>query len=97
MSSSPSRRYATTNQCIVYFCCPETKGLTLEEIDLVFLKKGSELASGAVKTLKHEDKDHPSSLAALEDGDHAKETGDVDIQEKSSDGKSSSEKTATTP
>jgi hypothetical protein len=45
----------------VYFCCPETRGRTLEEIDLVFITESLKDTSAA-KTLQHEG--HESSTTS---------------------------------
>jgi hypothetical protein len=70
----------------VYFCCPETRGRSLEEIDLIFLKSGSPLASEAQKVLKHEHADGPSTIGTLEDGTSSekKEVGKQKVTSESS-------------
>ena len=51
---------------IVYFFCPETRGKSLEEIDLIFLKSETLMNSAAAQTLQHKGKDTESS--ATEEG-----------------------------
>jgi len=51
-----------TNGCfVVYFYCPETRGKSLEEIDLIFLKSDTIINSAAAKTLRDKGKDTKSS------------------------------------
>ena len=49
----------------VYFCCPETRGSSLEEIDLLFVS-GALNDTTAARTLKHETMVHEKSIEGAE-------------------------------
>ena len=78
---------------LVYFCCPETQGKSLEEIDLVFVSQSLKDNSAAAQTLyrRGEDVEGGSGDGSFtkrdrssEEGSLAKdaEVGELEIHEK---------------
>jgi hypothetical protein len=78
------RRRLPLMSWLVYFCCPETRGLSLKEIDLIFLKKGSLQDSHAAKILSHKGMESASAVATLEEGSGSEKVVHEEATEKES-------------
>ena len=82
----------------VYFCCPETQGKSLEEIDLVFVSQSLKDNSAAAQTLYRGGEDIEGRRSGEEylskgegssgEGSLAKDThvGELEIHEKGNEG-----------